>query len=90
LPQAESALMLDGWATTHHDPYDQRYYRRWMHELPPFQHIHRLTTLDVHHGILPDTARLRPDSGKLREAAVPAERDARVRVLAPPTWCCTA
>src|SRR5688572_7623250 len=34
LPQVEAALMLHGWATTHHEPYDQRYYREWMHELP--------------------------------------------------------
>lgn len=83
LPQVESNLMLNGWATTHHDPYDQRYYRRWMHELPPFQHIHRLTVLDVHHGILPDTARSRPDPGKLRAAAVQSSKEARVSILAP-------
>jgi hypothetical protein len=29
--------MLAGWAATHHDAYDQRYYRQWMHELPPMQ-----------------------------------------------------
>lgn len=83
LPLVESNLMLNGWATTHHDPYDQRYYRRWMHELPPFQHIHRLTVLDVHHGILPDTARLRPDPGKLRTAAIASSKDTRLNVLAP-------
>jgi hypothetical protein len=83
LPQAEASLMAAGWATTHHDPYDQRYYRQWMHELPPFQHIRRGTVLDVHHGILPDTARLRPDAGALRSAAVPATGDARLDTLSP-------
>jgi len=39
LPAVESALMLAGYATTHHHPHDQRYYREWMHELPPMQHI---------------------------------------------------
>jgi hypothetical protein len=57
LPAVESALMLAGFATTHHHPYDQRYYRRWMHELPPMQHVKRMTILDVHHAIVPETAR---------------------------------
>lgn len=83
LNEVESTLMLAGWATTHHEPYDQRYYRKWMHELPPFQHMQRGTTLDVHHGILPETARSHPDSAKLINDAVPAARDTRVRVLCP-------
>ena len=33
--------MSCGWATTHHSPYDQRYYRTWMHELPPLRHAVR-------------------------------------------------
>lgn len=73
LAEVEAALMLAGWATTHHSDYDQRYYRRWMHELPPLQHIRRQTMLDVHHAILPDTARLKPPSHKLLEAAEPLE-----------------
>ena len=83
LAEVEAALMLHGWATTHHDEYDQRYYRRWMHELPPMQHIKRLTILDVHHAILPVTARLKPDSRKLMAASRPVPGHARLRVLAP-------
>jgi len=81
LPQVESALMLAGWRSTHSDPYDQRYYRVWMHELPPFQHLRRQSVLDVHHAILPRTARLKPDSGLLRAAAVTVA--GRVQVLCP-------
>jgi hypothetical protein len=33
-----------------------------MHELPPLRHIQRQTVLDVHHAILPETARLKPRS----------------------------
>ena len=44
-------------ATTHHSAYDQRYYREWMHELPPLLHVRRQTALDVHHAIAPETAR---------------------------------
>ena len=52
LPKVESALMLAGFGTTHLHPYDQRYYRKWCHELPPMTHVKRLTTIDVHHTIL--------------------------------------
>jgi hypothetical protein len=84
LPEVEAALMSRGWATTHHSAYDQRYYREWMHELPPMQHIHRHTTLDVHHGILPETARRRPDPALLLAASqVISTPGGPVRVLAP-------
>ncbi len=63
LAEAESALRLAGWVAMAHDAYDLRYYRDWMHELPPMRHIHRKTWLDLHHNILPETARrqTRPD-----------------------------
>jgi hypothetical protein len=70
LEEAEAALMQGGWATTHHTAYDQRYYRQWMHELPPMVHVRRQTVLDVHHAIAPETARIRPDSGELLSASV--------------------
>jgi hypothetical protein len=81
--EVEAALMMHGWATTHHSAYDQRYYRQWMHELPPMQHLHRHTVVDVHHAILPETARLHPDSGLLLAAAQPLPDDPRLQVLAP-------
>jgi hypothetical protein len=83
LDEVEAALMLHGWATTHHDAYDQRYYRKWMHELPPLRHIVRTTVVDVHHAILPPTARLKPDSAKLLAASRPIGGEARLRVLGP-------
>ena len=72
LSEVESTLMLAGWVSTTTDAYDQRYYREWMHELPPMQHARRQTVIDVHHAILPRTAALKPDPVKLRAAAVPA------------------
>ncbi len=70
---AEAALMLGGWVTSGHDAYDQRYYRQWMHELPPMTHIRRRTVLDLHHNILPETARIqtRPDLIIERARALP-------------------
>ena len=65
LAAVESRLMLNGWQGTHHDEYDQRYYRRWMHEIPPMRHIRRGTNIDVHHAILPETARLKVNTPAL-------------------------
>lgn len=79
----EANLMLHGWATTHHDAYDQRYYRTWMHELPPMRHIKRMTVIDVHHAILPATAHVHPDSEKLLAAAIPVEGCDNVMMFAP-------
>ena len=81
LPEVEAALMSQGWATTHHSAYDQRYYRQWMHELPPLRHIQRQNVLDVHHAILPETARLKPSSAKLLANARQLTTDPRFAVL---------
>lgn len=70
---AERSLMEHGWMSMHHDAYDQRYYRQWMHELPPMRHVRRRTVLDVHHNILPETASLHPDPARLLEAARPID-----------------
>jgi hypothetical protein len=81
--EVEAALMMHGWAAGHHDEYDQRYYREWMHELPPMQHTRRQSLIDVHHAILPETAAVRPDPALLRAAARPAAGEPGWRVLAP-------
>ena len=83
LGPVEAALMLAGWHPTLLSSYDQRYYRRWMHEIPPLQHVMRATVIDVHHAILPDTARYHPDSAKLRSRAVAVEDLPGIHVLAP-------
>jgi hypothetical protein len=83
LPDVERLLNVSGWLTTKLDAYDQHYYRAWMHELPPMQHLHRGTNLDVHHAILPLTARYKPDSRLLIEAAREARGLPAVDVLSP-------
>ena len=65
LARVETALLIHGWHFDDISAYDQHYYRRWMHELPPLHHRQRGTTLDVHHRLLPPTARLRLDSAAL-------------------------
>lgn len=81
--EVEAALMLHGWASAMQDPYDQRYYREWMHELPPMEHIQRGNVIDVHHAILPETAAVRPDPGLLRAASLPIPGSERLWMLAP-------
>lgn len=83
LGEVEAALMLHGWAGTHQDAYDQRYYRVWMHELPPMEHIHRGNVIDVHHAIVPETAAVRPDPASLRGAAVPIAGGDNLWMLSP-------
>lgn len=85
IEKVEQALFLVGWSSGHLDTYDQKYYRTWMHELPPLQHMRRGTVVDVHHTILPETALLKPNVKKLMEAAVSISirDDFSVRVLAP-------
>lgn len=84
LDDVERQLQLHGWQ---HDPqlsaYDRHYYRAWMHELPPLTHLQRGTVVDVHHAILPLTARHRPDADALLAASVAVAGDAGLRVLAP-------
>ncbi len=71
LPKVEAELLIHGWQETVTDSYDQRYYRAWMHEIPPLQHNLRQTVIDVHHSILPETARVCVNIGYMFEAAHP-------------------
>ncbi len=71
LDRVEDALLAAGWEWVKPDPYDDAYYRRWMHELPPLIHRTRDRMIDVHHTILPPTARPTPDAAALLADAVP-------------------
>ncbi|MFN3727125.1 MAG: nucleotidyltransferase family protein [Allosphingosinicella sp.] len=82
LRDVEQALIAHGWERMKEaDGYDDLYYRQWMHELPPLIHRERDRMADVHHTILPLTARPRPDAEALIAASV-ALPDG-LRVLAP-------
>ena len=69
LKASESALLSHGWIHVKLDKYDQEFYRKWSHELPPLYHPDRGTVLDLHHNILPTSGRLHPDPEKLLAAA---------------------
>lgn len=83
LTEAEKALYQHGWFPTKLNAYDQRYYRDWMHELPPMRHLGRGTTLDVHHTILPPTALLKPDVDKLWASVRAVENAKGIFVMSP-------
>jgi Uncharacterised nucleotidyltransferase len=60
IERVEAVLKEAGWVMAPMDPYDERYYREWTHEIPPLRYPGHLMELDVHHTILQQTARLKP------------------------------
>ena len=83
LEEAEAALIAAGWERIK-DGYDDLYYRRWMHELPPLIHRTRDRMIDVHHTLLPATARPTPDAAALIADSVAIGLDGSLRTLSPP------
>ena len=81
LVEVETALLEAGWEWVKPDAYDDAYYRRWMHELPPLIHRDRDRMIDVHHTILPLTARPHPDAEQLIAQSLTLENG--LRVLSP-------
>ncbi|RRJ84335.1 nucleotidyltransferase domain-containing protein [Aestuariirhabdus litorea] len=78
LEEAECLLRDHGWVSSHANAYDQQYYRRFMHELPPMVHMKRRTVLDLHHNILPRTSRRVPDASRLFASALTLPSGVRV------------
>ena len=81
LDRVEAAVLSAGWEWAKLDPYDDHYYRTWMHELPPMMHKDRDRMIDIHHTILPLTARPSPDAEALISASIPLENG--LRILSP-------
>ena len=72
LAQVEALLIeKGGWEWVKEDPYDDAYYRDHMHELPPLIHKDRDRMIDVHHTILPLTARPTPNAGGMLDLSKP-------------------
>ena len=88
LGEVEAALLMHGWHGTQHSAYDQRYYRQWMHELPPLTHIRRQTHLDVHHNLLPETARLKTMPERVLRPPKPWRDTGLCGYPVWRTWCC--
>lgn len=66
----EKTLLAQNWHSLKLDEYDQSYYRRWMHEIPPLRHSLRAMEVDLHHTIIPPTSDLQPDPALLLHDAV--------------------
>ncbi len=79
----EGALFGAGWISAERDAYNQRYYREWMHEIPPLHHVLRNTTIDLHHTITPPTSRFHVDGAKLLACIQPLKGHGGFYVLAP-------
>lgn len=71
LEAVEATLNRAGWLSQPLKPYDQNYYRKWTHELPPLTHPEREVEIDLHHNVLPRTARLKPEGAVLLQRARP-------------------
>lgn len=69
LKEAEEMLLAAGWEWVKEDAYDDAYYRDHMHELPPLIHKERDRMIDVHHTILPRTAKPKPHAVAMLDAA---------------------
>jgi len=82
LPRVERALLDAGWKSEIEDDYDQRYYREWMHEIPPLKHRFRGVEVDIHHNLLALTGRYKVPAEKLWEQARPLAEEG-VWVLSP-------
>ena len=83
LQAVEAALFRHGWISEERGAYNDRYYREWMHEIPPMKHVERHTVIDVHHTITPPTSRFKVPGDKLFERIVTVDKEARLFVLAP-------
>jgi hypothetical protein len=82
IERIEQALLEAGWERMKDaEGYDDHYYREWMHELPPLIHRTRDRMIDVHHTILPLTARPTPDAAALRADSIALPNG--LRILSP-------
>lgn len=79
----EQELIRNDWRFHETNAYDQHYYRTWMHQIPPLIHMLRRTVIDVHHTIVPETARPDVNTRKLFDAMVPLDGYDGFFVLAP-------
>lgn len=70
LPAMEAGLMSAGWKPKRVNDYDLGYYRNWMHEVPPMEHVRRHTVVDLHHAINPPVSRFYINPDMLLERVV--------------------
>ncbi|MBF7072179.1 nucleotidyltransferase family protein [Glaciecola sp. MH2013] len=75
----EQSLVFHGWHGEEISDYDDKYYRKWAHEIPPMTHMHRGTSIDVHHNIIPVISKDAPSAESLKAFIV--ENDSGIQSL---------
>jgi hypothetical protein len=78
----EKMLIAQNWQSLKLNDYDQNYYRKWMHEIPPLRHASRTMEVDIHHTIIPPTSQLQPDPILLMRDAIKTT-NTRFKTLSP-------
>lgn len=84
LAAVEGALFAVGWISEERNAYNDRYYRQWMHEIPPMKHVQRQTVIDLHHTLTPPTSRFKVAGARLFDDLVVVDAARQLYVLAPP------
>lgn len=70
LAKLESFVQQNGWQAAELEDYDDKYYREWSHELPPYTHLNSGVTLDIHHNLLPESSGKTIDTDELFKHAI--------------------
>ena len=70
IDEVEQVLIRYGWQQSIITAYDDHFYRKWGHEIPPLTDTKRDTTLDIHHTILPPTSGPKVNAGLLFERLI--------------------
>ncbi len=81
LKACEQTLAIQGWLGQEINDYDDKYYRKWAHEIPPLAHGSRGTIIDVHHNIIPIISKNAPTVADLAEHI--ETNDNGIQVLSP-------
>lgn len=81
LDKAQATLKHEAWYSPPITDYDERYYRKWAHEIPPMKHLFRRTVLDLHHNFVPPISGRAPKIGSLLENLVTTKNG--LQVLSP-------
>jgi hypothetical protein len=81
LKKIENILKFSNWLKSEVDDYDEKYYRTWMHEIPPLCHVTRGSVLDVHHNILPSTNKHTPKVESFSFTQVEVENVGKIYTL---------
>lgn len=75
LPDIEKLLQNNGWQPVVLEDYDEKYYREWSHELPPYINMESGITLDIHHTLIPESSGRIIDVNLLFESSKEIERN---------------